>query len=90
MKGRRDLYRMEHAYSMLDMKVTGLRVRGVSTTYTSTVGSVAASMSVMMVPDADHVKTSIWPGVSMKMCLRARGGGQRGEAAQRTVSRCCH
>jgi len=30
--GRRLLYRMLHAYSMLDMKVDGLAHRGVSTT----------------------------------------------------------
>ena len=28
-------------------------------------------MSEMMVPDADHVKISIWPGVSIKTCSSA-------------------
>jgi hypothetical protein len=62
--GRRVLYRMLHAYSMLAMKVPGVLERGVSTTKTRTVGSVPASMSVMTAPLADHVKTSICPGVS--------------------------
>jgi hypothetical protein len=48
-----------HAYSMLAMKVVGLVDRGVSTTYTMHVGYLDASSSVMMLPDADHVNTSI-------------------------------
>ena len=55
---------MEQAYSMFDMNVTGLALRGVSITYTSTVGSVEARASVIIWPDADHVNTSICPGVS--------------------------
>lgn len=39
--------------------------RGVSITYTNTVGNVIASDSVMILPDADHVNASIWPGVSI-------------------------
>ena len=58
------LYRIEHAYSMFDMKVTGFCERGVSTTYTITVGNDDASDSAMIWPEADHVKISIWPGVS--------------------------
>lgn len=50
------------------MNVTGRAERGVSTTYTMTVGSEAASASAMTAPDADHVKISIWPGVSMRTC----------------------
>lgn len=60
-----------HAYNMLDMNVTGERVRGVSTTYKTTVGKVAANMSVIIAPEADHVNTSIWPGVSMKIYLHS-------------------
>lgn len=37
-KGSFVLYRMEHAYSMLLMKVTGATERTVSITYTTTVG----------------------------------------------------
>ena len=58
------LYRIEHAYSMFDMNVTGFCERGVSTTYTITVGNDDASDSAMIWPEADHVKISIWPGVS--------------------------
>lgn len=49
---------------MLETNVFGLAVRGVSTTYTMTVGNVDASDSVIMAPEADHVNASIWPGVS--------------------------
>lgn len=50
---------------MLLMNVLGLVVaRGVSTTYTITVGNEEASDSVMMVPEADQVNISICPGVS--------------------------
>jgi hypothetical protein len=49
---------------MLAMKVVGLAALGVSTTYTMHVGCLAANMSVMMLPEADHVNTSICPGVS--------------------------
>ena len=52
------------AYSIFDMNVVGLVQRGVSTTYSSTVGNAYASASVIMAPDADHVNTSICPGVS--------------------------
>ena len=31
------------------------------------VGKVDAKASVMIAPDADHVKISIWPGVSTRM-----------------------
>lgn len=54
----------EHAYNMLLINVAGEVVRGVSITYATQVGSVDAIASVMMAPDADHVKISIWPGVS--------------------------
>lgn len=49
---------------MLDMKVAGAVVRGVSIMYATTVGSAEAMASVMMAPEADHVKISICPGVS--------------------------
>lgn len=77
--GSRVLYMMEHAYIMLDINVVGFVVRGVSTTYTTTVGKDDANESVMMEPDADHVNTSIWPGVSMNTWLQARK--TTGEAA---------
>jgi len=41
---------------MLDMKVTGATLRTVSSTYTMTVGRDEASVSVIMAPEADHVK----------------------------------
>ena len=43
MSGSFILYRIEHAYSMLDMNVTAFWQRGVSTTYTTHVGIVDAS-----------------------------------------------
>jgi len=49
---------------MLDMKVAGAVVRGVSMMYATTVGKDAATASVIIAPEADHVKISIWPGVS--------------------------
>lgn len=52
---------------MLLMKVAGAVVRGVSMTYATHVGNEDAIASVMMAPDADHVKISICPGVSTRM-----------------------
>ena len=52
------------AYNIFDMKVAGAVVRGVSITYATTVGRDDAMASVMMAPEADHVKISICPGVS--------------------------
>ena len=49
---------------MFDMKVAGAVVRGVSIMYATTVGRDEATASVMIAPDADQVKISIWPGVS--------------------------
>lgn len=46
------------------MKVAGAVVRGVSIIYATTVGRDAAIASVMIAPEADQVKISIWPGVS--------------------------
>jgi hypothetical protein len=54
---------------MLLMNVAGAVVRGVSMTYATTVGNDEATASVIMEPDADHVKISIWPGVSTRMWL---------------------
>lgn len=51
------------------MNVVGHFERGTSMTYTTIVGNDVANASVMMVPDADHVNTSIWPGVSMTQYL---------------------
>lgn len=69
-----------HAYSILDMNVTGFTLRTVSIMYTTTVGNaepwrgegfiymgsccidpvvMVTSASVIMDPEADHVKTSI-------------------------------
>lgn len=59
MKGSRLLYSIEQAYNMFDIKVTGDTLRTVSITYTTTVGHEDASASVTIVPDADHVNTSI-------------------------------
>lgn len=47
------------------MKVAGAVVRGVSMIYATTVGNEEATASVIIAPDADHVKISIWPGVSI-------------------------
>lgn len=44
---------------MLDMNVVGHLERTTSMTYTTTVGNEVASASVIIVPDADHVNTSI-------------------------------
>lgn len=63
MNGSRVLYSMEQAYNMFDMNVTGETLRTVSITYTTTVGRDEASASETIVPDADHVNTSIWPEV---------------------------
>ena len=52
---------------MLLMKVWGAAERAVSTTYAIMVGNVDASASVMIAPDADHVKISICPGVSTRI-----------------------
>mmetsp|Transcript_14691 Transcript_14691/g.22761 ORF Transcript_14691/g.22761 Transcript_14691/m.22761 type:complete len:81 (+) Transcript_14691:754-996(+) len=68
--GRRVRYIILHAYSILLIKVEGDDTqRGVSTTKASTVGKELASASLIIVPDADHVKASIWPGVSTNICL---------------------
>ena len=65
MNGSLVLYMILQAYNIFDMNVTGLTDRTVSMTYTTTVGKVVASDSVMMLPDADQVKASICPGVSI-------------------------
>lgn len=54
---------------MLLMNVLVEAVRGVSIMYATTVGKEVASESSKIWPDADHTKTSIWPGVSTRMCL---------------------
>ena len=43
---------MEHAYSMLDMKVVQFVVRGVSMTYRRTVGNDVASVWDIILPEA--------------------------------------
>lgn len=50
MNGKRVLYRIEHAYSMLDINVTGDVLRTQSTTYKITVGNEEANVSVIMEP----------------------------------------
>lgn len=50
MNGNRVLYRMEQAYSMFDMNVTGEVLRTTSMTYNITVGNVDANDSVMIEP----------------------------------------
>lgn len=59
MKGNRDLYRIEQAYNILDINVVGFIDRTTSITYTIIVGNDVARPSVIIVPDADHVNTSI-------------------------------
>lgn len=54
---------------MLLMKVLVEAVRGVSIMYAMTVGKVEAKESRRMLPDALQTKTSIWPGVSTRICL---------------------
>lgn len=44
---------------MLDMKVAGAIVRGVSMMYATTVGKEDAMASVIIAPEADQVKISI-------------------------------
>ena len=56
------------------MKVCGCMQRGVSMTKQIIVGKVDANASVMMAPEADQVKISIWPGVSATMYC---GAGSR-------------
>lgn len=46
-----------------------------------------AKVSVMMVPDADQVKISIWPGVSRMIWLQIRQGRESGSASQRNLYR---
>lgn len=58
-KGSRVLYRIEQAYSMFDMNVVGCTERTTSMTYMTIVGKEDANASVIIVPDADHVNTSI-------------------------------
>lgn len=41
--------------------------RGVSMTNARTVGKVVARADVTIVPEADQVNASIWPGVSIRM-----------------------
>lgn len=65
-------YMILHAYSIFDMNVIGWEERGVSITYKRMVGSVEDKDSVMIVPLADHVKTSICPGVSTSTMLPIR------------------
>lgn len=50
MNGSLVLYRMEHAYNMFDMNVTGEVLRTVSMTYSMTVGVVDAKVSVIIEP----------------------------------------
>jgi len=57
---------------MLLMNVAGAVVLGVSMMYATTVGSEDAIASVMIEPEADQVKISIWPGVSIKIWLYER------------------
>lgn len=52
------------AYNIFDMNVAGAVVRGVSMMYATTVDIDEATASVIIAPDADHVKISICPGVS--------------------------
>ncbi len=71
------LYKIEQAYSIFDMNVTGEVVRAVSSTYRTTTGKHADRDSVMICPDADHVKISI--------CHNARTNTTSGTLAADTV-----
>lgn len=55
---RHTIYYLQ-AYNIFDMKVVGVVTLGVSIMYRITLGKVVAKASVMIEPDADHVKTSI-------------------------------
>jgi hypothetical protein len=54
---------------MFDINVAGEEDRGVSMIYARIVGYEEAKVSRRICPDADHRKTSIWPGVSTMMYL---------------------
>ncbi len=56
---------------MFDIKVIGFTLFDVSMTYTTIDGNADAKDSVMICPEADHVKTSIWPYVSTKTYLHS-------------------
>ena len=61
---------------MLLMNVPVFAVRGVSITYAITVGKLLARESRRIAPEALQTKTSIWPGVSIMMCLTGGGLGR--------------
>jgi hypothetical protein len=68
---------------MLLINVLVEAVRGVSIMYAITVGNVEASESSSILPEALHTKTSIWPGVSTKMCFIDLESGFAGSEAVR-------
>jgi len=59
MNGSFILYRMLHAYSMLDMNVTGLQLRTVSITYTTIVGKLAAFNHTQQISDSNLTNASV-------------------------------
>ena len=65
------------------MKVLVELVRGVSIMYAITVGNVDASESRSIAPEALQTKTSIWPGVSMRMFLMGLTVGLAGSGVVR-------
>jgi hypothetical protein len=75
------LYKIEHAYSIFDMNVTGEVVRAVSSTYSTTTGKHAESDSVMICPDADQVNISI--------CTRTQAMSRRGADRRRVRAAPC-
>src|SRR6186713_367324 len=72
---------------MLLMNVLVEAVRGVSMTYAMTVGKEEARESRRIAPDALHTKTSIWPGVSIRIFFIGRAFGFAGSGAVRFSSR---
>src|SRR3569833_1608466 len=65
------------------MKVLVLAVRGESKMKAITVGNDEARDSRRMVPEADQTNTSIWPGVSTRMCLTGGFAGCSGSGVVR-------
>src|SRR3954452_18910467 len=68
---------------MLLIKVLVELARGVSMMYAMTVGNDDARVSRRILPEALQTKTSIWPGVSIRMCSMGFAEGFSGFGAVR-------
>jgi hypothetical protein len=68
-KGTRNLSKMEQQKSMLDMKVFGSEHLTPSVMNRILTGRIVLNVPRMIYPEADQVKTSIYPGVSIKITL---------------------